>query len=153
MKELKDLVGVDKYIKVMDKWYDKIQEKFLFLLISGSTGIGKTTLGECYLKNKGYNIMYFDISTIKNKNKINDLIKESFKTYDICSILSNKRKKIGYIIDNIDNNSISKSDIVELHNLFIKHDTKRPVLFIGKFSKVANYPKKKNRTHENEYNK
>ena len=143
IKELKDLVGVDKYIKVMDKWYNKIKEKFLFLLISGSTGIGKTTLGEYYLKHRGYNVMYFDISTIKNKNKIYDLIKQSFKTYDIYSILSNKRKKTGYIIDNIDSSSISKSDIVELHNLFIKSDTKRPVLFIGKFSKVANYPKKK----------
>jgi len=143
MKELKDLVGVDKYINVMDKWYDKIKEKFLFLLISGSTGIGKSTLGEYYLRNKGYNVMYFDVATIKTKSKIYDLIRESFKTYDICSILSNKKTKIGYIIDNIDNSSISKSDIVELHNLFIKHDTKRPVLFIGKFSKVANYPKKK----------
>ena len=30
------------------------------------------------------------------------------------------RKKVGYIIDNIDNTSISKNDITELHNLFIK---------------------------------
>ncbi len=141
--ELNNLVGVEKYVKIMDKWYEKIKEKFLFLLISGSTGVGKTCLGELYLKDKGYNLIYFDLSTIKNKNKIYDLIKESFKTYDIYSMLSNKKKKIGYIIDNIDNNSISKNDISELHNLFIKNNTKRPVIFIGKFSKAANYPKKK----------
>tara|TARA_Y100000741_G_C18238377_1_gene552620 strand:+ start:36 stop:1220 length:1185 start_codon:yes stop_codon:yes gene_type:complete len=143
-KKLNDLVGVERYIKVMDKWHDKIEEdKFLFLLISGSTGVGKSTLGELYLKNKGYNVIYFDIATVKNKNKIYGLIRESFKTYDICSMLSNKKKKIGYIIDNIDNSSISKNDIVELHNLFVKNKTKRPVIFVGKFSKVANYPKKK----------
>lgn len=143
LTDLNDLVGVDKYVKIMDKWYDKLKEKFLFLLISGSTGVGKTTLGEFYLKSKDYDLIYFDIASIKNKNKIYDLIKQSFKTYDIYSILSNKKKKMGYIIDNIDSNSISKNDIVELHNLFVKNETKRPVIFIGKFSKVANYPKKK----------
>jgi len=142
-KCLNDLVGVERYIKSMDKWYDKLKDKFLFLLISGSTGVGKSTLGELYLENKGYNVIYFDIATVKNKNKIFDTIKGSFKTYDIYSMLSNNKKKIAYIIDNIDNSNISKSDIVELHNLFIKNETKRPVIFIGKFSKVANYPKKK----------
>ena len=143
VKDLDDLIGVEKYLKIIDKWYDNLNEKFLFLLISGSTGIGKTKFGELYLMSKDYELIYFDISSIKNKNKIFELIKESFNRYDIYSLLSNKKKKVGYIIDNIDNNSISKNDVVELHNLFVKNKTIRPVIFIGKFSKAANYPKKK----------
>ena len=33
--------------------------KFLFLLISGNTGIGKTKLGELYLMSKDYELIYF----------------------------------------------------------------------------------------------
>ncbi len=58
-------------------------------------------------------------------------------------MLNNEKKKMGYIIDNIDQSSLSKSDINELHSIFIKNKTYRPVILIGKYSKNTNYPKKK----------
>tara|TARA_B110001452_G_scaffold70349_1_gene56840 strand:+ start:2524 stop:3732 length:1209 start_codon:yes stop_codon:yes gene_type:complete len=139
---LNDLIGMDKYIIHMNKWYATL-DKIFILSLEGNTGIGKSMLSNLFLKNKDYNILYFDISSIKSKNLIYDKIKESFRTYDICSILQNKKKKLAYIIDNMDSSSLSKSDINELHTLFIKNKTIRPVILIGKYNKTTNYPKKK----------
>ena len=50
---------------------------------------------------------------------------------------------MAYVIDNIDTSILSKNDIIELHTLFIKNKTVRPVIIIGKFNKNPNYPKKK----------
>ena len=49
-------------------------------------------------------------------------------------MLQNKKKKLAYIIDNMESNSLSKSDINELHSLFIKNKTIRPVILIGKYN-------------------
>ena len=140
--KLDDLIGMEKYISYMNKWYSNLNKIFI-LSIEGNTGIGKSLLATLFLEDKNYNILYFDISSIKSKNLIYDKIKESFRTYDICSMLQNKRKKLAYIIDNIDSSSLSKSDINELHSLFIKNKTIRPVILIGKYNKTTNYPKKK----------
>jgi len=140
--KLDDLIGMEKYISYINKWYSKLNKIFI-LSLEGNTGIGKSLLATLFLEDKNYNILYFDISSIKSKNLIYDKIKESFRTFDICSMLQNKRKKLAYIIDNIDSSSLSKSDINELHSLFIKNKTIRPVILIGKYNKTTNYPKKK----------
>tara|TARA_Y100000389_G_C17447792_1_gene512702 strand:+ start:1121 stop:2329 length:1209 start_codon:yes stop_codon:yes gene_type:complete len=141
-KLLKDLKGMEKYVSQMDKWYKTLEKKFI-LAILGDNGCGKSLLARLFLEDKDYNLLYFDISSYKSKTHIYDKIKESFKSFDICSILLNKKKKLGYIIDNIDNSILSKNDILDLHSLFIKNDTIRPVIIIGKFNKNPNYPKKK----------
>ena len=140
--ELNKLIGVEKYICHMDKWYSTLNKLFI-LSIEGNTGIGKSTLAELFLKNKNYNIIYFDISILKSKNNIYDKINKSFRSYDICSILNNKKQKTAYIIDNVESNAFSKSDINELYNLFIKNNTIRPVILIGNYNKTTNFPKKK----------
>ena len=81
---------MEKYILHMNKWYSKLN-KVLILSLEGNTGIGKSTLATLFLEDKNYNILYFDISSIKSKNLIYDKIKESFRTYDICSMLQNKK--------------------------------------------------------------
>lgn len=140
--QLKDLIGVEKYITYMDKWYNNLNKVFI-LSLEGNTGIGKSKLSELFLSNKGYNITYFDIATIKSKAHMFDRIKQSFKSFDICCMLNNVNKKIAYIIDNVESNVFSKSEINELYNLFIKNNTVRPVILIGNYNKSTNYPKKK----------
>ena len=95
INKLDDLIGMEKYILQMNKWYSNL-EKIFILSLEGNTGIGKSLLANLFLENKNYNIVYFDISSIKSKNLIYDKIKESFKTYDICSMLQNKKKKLAY---------------------------------------------------------
>ena len=128
------LIGVEKYISHMDKWYSTLNKLFI-LSIEGNTGTGKSILAEMYLKNKNYNIIYFDVATIKSKNSIYDKINKSFKSYDICSMLNKKTQKTPYIIDNIESNIFSKSDINELYNLFSK-SALRPVILIPIITKL-----------------
>lgn len=141
-KQLSDLIGMDKYITILDKWYSSLNKKFI-ICINGENGCGKSILANLYLKSKNYNVLYFDISSYKNKSCIYDKIKESFRSFDIYSILLNEKKQMAYVIDNIDTSILSKNDIIELHTLFIKNKTVRPVIIIGKFNKNPNYPKKK----------
>ena len=142
-ENLNELSGIIKYIPILDTWFNKLDNKFTFILFDGNYGCGKSTLAELYLKSKNYNTMYFDMTIYKNKQIIFNLIKESFNKFNIVSYFNtNENQKTAYIIDNI-SNLLYKNDIVELHNLFIKNNTRRPVIFIGKYNKIINFPKKK----------
>lgn len=140
---IEELSGINKYIPTLDNWFNKLEEKFTFMLFDGNYGCGKTTLAQLYLESKNFNVMYFDMTVYKNKQTIFNLIKESFNKLNIISYFNKEEKqKTAFIIDNI-SNLLYKNDIVELHNLFIKNNTIRPVIFIGKYNKIINFPKKK----------
>lgn len=140
--QIEDLIGVEKYIDSLNKWYSNLNKIFI-TSIEGKTGIGKSTLAESFLLSKNYNIIYFDVSSVKSKNIINEKIQQSFKSYDIFNMLSDIKKENAYIIDNIEANTYSKSDINELYNLFAKNKAIRPVIMIGTYNKNTNFPKKK----------
>jgi len=142
ISKLEDLIGVEKYITYMNKWYNNLNKVFI-LSLEGNTGIGKSKLTELFLLDKGYNITYFDIASIKSKTYMFEKIKQSFKSFDICCMLNNINKKTAYILDNVESNTLSKSEINELHSLFIKNNTIRPVILVGNYNKSTNYPKKK----------
>lgn len=139
---LNDLVGMDKYITYMNNWYNNLTKIFI-LSLEGNTGVGKSKLAELFLLDKNYNISYFDVSIIKSKTYMFEKIKQSFKSYDISCMLNYQKKSTAYIIDNIESNVLSKSEINELYNLFIQNKTIRPVILIGNYNKNTNYPKKK----------
>ena len=142
-ENLNELIGINKYIPLLNNWFNNLEEKFTFLLFDGNYGCGKTILAELFLKNKNYNIMYFDMTFYKTKQIIFNLIKESFNKFNIISYFNtNQKQKTAYIIDNI-SNLLYKNKILELNNLFIKNNTIRPVIFIGKYNKIINFPKKK----------
>ena len=66
MNTLNDLIGMEKYIKYMEKWYLNLNKIFI-LSLEGNTGVGKSKLAELFLLSKNYNITYFDVSTVKSK--------------------------------------------------------------------------------------
>ena len=92
ISKLEDLIGVEKYITYMNKWYNNLNKVFI-LSLEGNTGIGKSKLTELFLLDKGYNITYFDIASIKSKTYMFEKIKQSFKSFDICCMLNNINKK------------------------------------------------------------
>lgn len=140
---INQLVGINMYIQTLDNWFNNLEKKFTFILFDGNYGCGKSILAKLYLQSKNYNIMYFDMTFYKNKQTIFNLIKESFNKFNIISYFNTEeKKKTAFIIDNI-SNSLYKNDIIDLHNLFVKNNTIRPVIFIGKYNKIINFPKKK----------
>jgi len=141
-RDLKDMLGMDKTIKSLDKWYSTLKKKYIVCL-NGSHGSGKTTLAKLYLESKDYEIIYFDITECKSRSVILDKLKESFMSYDICNLFMNKKKPMGYIIDNIDNNLFGKNDIKEICALFDKNSAYKPIILIGTYVKNPGYPKKK----------
>jgi hypothetical protein len=140
-KNLKDLYLFENYIKKMEDWFYKIDKTNKIVLnIQGPIGSGKTILANLYLKSKNYNINYFCINNIKNKNCFIEKLKENSKTYDILNLLKFKKQKNCYIIDEDDNNNLSKNDLNEI----IKHllISKNPIIIVGNYNKAVHYPKK-----------
>ena len=90
INKLNDLIGMEKYISHMNKWYSKL-DKVLILSLEGNTGIGKSTLA-LFLEDKNYNILYFDISSIKSKNLIYDKIKDLFEHMIFVACYKIKKK-------------------------------------------------------------
>ena len=97
INKLDELIGMEKYILQIDKWYSTL-EKIFILSLEGNTGIGKSLLATLFLENKNYNILYFDISSIKSKNLIYDKIKES-----LCDQIVSSVKFSDCILNSIDN--------------------------------------------------
>lgn len=140
-KNLKDLYLFENYIKKMEDWFYKIDKTNKIVLnIQGPIGSGKTILATLYLKSKDYNINYFCINNIKNKNTFIEKLKENSKTYDVLNLLKFKKQKNCYIIDEDDNNNLSKNDLNEI----IKHliISKNPIIIVGNYNKAVHYPKK-----------
>jgi len=139
---IKELFGIKKYIDILNNWHNNLNNKYLFMLIDGNYGIGKTTLAQLFLKDKNYSVKYFDMSFEKNKQTIINSISKSLNKFDIQSYFTSKPKNFAFIIDNI-SNILYKNDIIELHNMFINNNNNIPVIFIGKYDKTVNFPKKK----------
>jgi len=137
---IKELYFFENYIKKMDEWFQKIDKNKVALNIQGPIGCGKTILSKLYLNTKNYNINYYCISNIKSKNLFINKIKESSKTYDILSLLNSEKKKNAYIIDEVDNNNLSKNELIEIIKYLIIN--KNPLIIVGTYNKNVHYPKK-----------
>ena len=138
--DLKDLYLFDNYIKKIDEWFLKIKNNKVVLNIQGPVGSGKTILAQLYLKKKDYNINYFCINNIKSKSLFIEKIKETSKTYDILNLLKFKKQKNAYIIDEVDNNNLSKNELNDIIKCLIIN--KNPLILIGTYNKNVHYPKK-----------
>jgi len=140
-KNLKDLYLFENYIKKMNDWFYSIEKNNKIVLnIQGPIGSGKTILANLYFKDKNYNINYFCINSIKNKNNFIEKLKENSKTYDILNLLKFKKQKNCYIIDEVDNNNLSKNDLNEIIKYLLIN--KNPIIIVGNYNKVVHYPKK-----------
>lgn len=139
--DLKDLYLFDNYIKKIEEWFSKIEKSNKIVLnIQGPIGSGKTILAELFLKKKDYNINYYCINNIKSKNIFIEKIKDISKTYDILNLLYSKKQKNAFIIDEVDNNNLSKNELNDIIKTLIIN--KNPLILIGTYNKNVHYPKK-----------
>ena len=72
-----------------------------FLILNGTSGIGKTTLAHLILQHYGYEIIECNASDIRNKKQIRDVLGGISKV-SVCIDDNNKFKKTAIIMDEID---------------------------------------------------
>ena len=139
--KLNELMNCEQYLKKMNDWVNNINKTKKFILsIQGPVGCGKSILVELFLNSKKYNVIYNSISSIKNKNDFIEKIKDSSSKYDILNLLNFNKTINAYIIDDVDNNNISKNDLNTIIKILLKN--LNPLIIIGTYNKTVNYPKK-----------
>ena len=139
--DLKELYLFENYIKKLNDWFNNIEKSNKIVMnIQGPIGSGKTILSKLFLKNKDFNINYYCINNVKSKSIFIEKIKEISTTYDILNLLNFKKQKNAFIIDEVDNNNLSKNELNDIIKTLIIN--KNPLILIGTYNKNVHYPKK-----------
>ncbi len=160
-KKINEFINLESEINQIHKWLNCFTNKTPYtdfkncLLISGKTGVGKSSLIETVLKENNYNILRFDASTTLSSEQIEQKIITVLSSQNILSYISNKGKT-AIIIDELDEIDSKKefgsSKIIELlsysqnkfyKNKKVKKSAKKfiinnsPIICVsnGKFSK------------------
>ena len=99
------------------------------IYIYGNSGIGKTKLILDILKDKKFDIIYFDNTTIRNKFLLENTCTSNQGNINVYSMFKNEEKKIVIILDDIDTmNNGDKSGIISLIKLIRIKKTKKQKL-------------------------
>lgn len=73
-RSLKNIVGQDLVVKQVVEWLKKWKHGEKALLISGSTGSGKTSIAEAIANDLNYDLIELNASDIRNKEAIEDTL-------------------------------------------------------------------------------
>ena len=101
-KTLNDIYGHTKEISIAKEWlksmYNNDSDKKV-LVITGSSGIGKTCLARALLSDFKYQIIEHSSNDIKSKNSMLKIIKQSLEYGNVIDCFNSFTKPIGLIID------------------------------------------------------
>ena len=113
-KNLRNLIFNKKKIKEIKKWIEnfinKVPNTKKVLLISGEPGLGKTTTAHLLLEQYGFDVIEHNSSDIRGKKNMLTVLKRSIEYTNIVDIFNNNKKKIGIIMDEIDNLCMGGAD-------------------------------------------
>ena len=99
------------------------------IYIYGNSGIGKTKLILDIVKNKNFDIIYYDNTTIRNKFLLENTCTNTQGNINVYSLFKNEEKKIVIILDDIDTmNNGDKNGIISLIKLIRIKKTKKQKL-------------------------
>lgn len=125
-KSSSEIIGNELNIKWIKKWlnyFNKVEEFPNFkngLLISGSPGIGKTTMVHLLLKEMGFDIIEFNASDVRSGKIIRDRLKSLINSSNIMKMI-NSTNKIGIIMDEVDASITDKGSLKEILS-YIEND-------------------------------
>ena len=96
------------------------------IYIYGNSGIGKTKLILDVVKDKNFDIIYYDNTCIRNKILLENTCTNNQGNINVYSMFKNEEKKIVIILDDIDSmNNGDKSGIISLIKLIRTKKTKK----------------------------
>ena len=111
------------------------------LYLYGKAGIGKTTFIKNILNDKGFDMVYYDSSDVRNKSILDVITTDNMSTVNVHSMFTKKKKRIVIVMDDIDGmNSGDKGGINTLIKLIRPKKTKKqkqealtmiPIICIG----------------------
>jgi hypothetical protein len=124
----KDIVGLENYLFILNKWYQDPDPLKTFLLVIGPVGCGKTVATELYCKENNISVY-----SVNNYNKIKkDLIKEIQGFSEFSFFKKNDPKLI--IIDEYQNGSNDLLSITDINNLYLAKIGKENTIFKDKIN-------------------
>lgn len=138
-KNLKDYLGNKDDIRKIKDWllkFDKKKEKCLIL--TGISGIGKTTLAHLILNECGYNVIEINASEQRSKKVLHTKLSSITKKNILFD--NNKFNKSGLILDEMDGicNNSEISGIGEISKLLIKKKIHYPIICTCNSVKMKN---------------
>jgi DNA polymerase III delta prime subunit len=135
------IYGNKKKISEINSWIKETGESTEHkpLLLTGSSGIGKTHIAKQLLEKNGYHIHYFNALDFSNKAYVQDSLKKILYCRNI-SFMTSKFKRSSIIIDEIEGiNSYSKKHLLSVINTVKENKIKRiPIICIGSGSYFKN---------------
>jgi replication factor C subunit 1 len=122
---LDDIVGNRKTVAAIDNYVSILKDnpKLLkFMLITGDTGIGKTTIAKLLFKKHNYRVIEYNSTNIDGSKTIKNIIKNSFYYKNVLEMFNQDKRTTAIIIDEVDSLITlgSKGGIVELTGLLQK---------------------------------
>lgn len=135
------IYGNKKKINEISLWIKETEEttEQKPLLLTGSSGIGKTHIAKNLLEKNGYHIHYFNALDFSNKAYVQDSLKKILYCRNI-SFMTSSFKRSSIIIDEIEGiNSYSKKHLLSVINTVKENKVKKiPIICIGSGSYFKN---------------
>lgn len=140
-KSMEEVVGNKKTLDSLDNYVSNLKDNPKLvknILISGSSGIGKTTIANILLKKHNYRIIEYNSNNIEGVKTIKNIVEKSLYHGNVLEMFCQDKKTTGLIIDEFDSLITlgAKGGLSEL--LSILHKSKKnkkitvPIIFTSK---------------------
>lgn len=131
-KKLTDIVGNDKNLEQIHKWFTDFKAKKpgtkRALLLGGAPGLGKTSLAHVILEEYGYQIKEYNASDVRSKKLVQLNLYQLINISLVDKLVDENCKPIGIIMDEVDGMSAGdKGGMAELIQFINPNRGKRSV--------------------------
>lgn len=132
---------IEEFLNTFENTNQSLSQIKRGMYLFGKAGIGKTTFIKNVLKDKNFDMVYYDSSDIRNKSILDVITTDNMSNVNVHSMFTKKKKRIVIVMDDIDGmNSGDKGGINTLIKLIRPKKTKKqkqealtmiPIICIG----------------------